>query len=64
MIRYRDMLTGKSRRTAGTFARWYRGGLVVKTWYAVVKLPKSTLYIPYCELTRETKLALPELPSA
>ncbi len=59
---YKDFVTSKLKRTYGRFVKWHIGGIA--SFYAVFTLPASTLFIPACCLTPETKAAIGVEPTA
>ena len=54
MYTYKDLLTGKIRRTRGKFSGWTEPTGLLKTPYAIFQRPKSDLIIPRYLLTKET----------
>lgn len=57
-INYKDIVTGKLKKTRGRFVRWERGG-PLNSIGAIVELPKSVLFIPRYLLTPDSRAALP-----
>jgi len=59
---YRDVLSGKTRRTRGQFERWDGPTGLLKAYYAIFRTPKTVVCVPeYC-LTPESRERLPKSP--
>lgn len=55
---YRDMATGKIKRTRGKFAGWTDPTWPFVSTCAIFQNRCSVLYVPECDLTPETRAAL------
>ena len=59
---YKDFITGKIKRTRGTFEQWSEPTGHLHVRYAIFKNPKGRICVPsYC-LTPETRAAIPAMP--
>ena len=62
MYTYKDIVTGKTKRTRGKFAGWSERTGPLHIRYAIFANPSSHICVPaYC-LTDETRAAIPPIP--
>jgi hypothetical protein len=64
MYTYKDIVTGKIRRTKGKFAYWTEPGGLLNVPYAVFQNPCGAVLVPRYLLTAETKAAIAEIEEA
>lgn len=61
---YREFITGKTRRTHGTFESWQGPTGMLGVFYAVFRTPKTYVCVPEYALTVESRQRLPPLRKA
>lgn len=61
MYTYKDIGTGKIRKTHGEFSGWQKGG-ILGAQCAVFQNARSVIYIPVYLLTPETKAKIGDMP--
>lgn len=58
MYSYKDIVTGKIRRTRGAFAGWTQPTGLLNSRYAIFRNPKGDVLVPRYLLTEETRKAI------
>jgi hypothetical protein len=59
---YKDFISGKVRRTFGTFESWQGPTGPLNAFYAVFRTPKTVVCVPEYSLTIESRQRLPKPP--
>lgn len=60
---YKDLETGKIRRTSGEFECWSERTGILNVRYAIFKTRRTRVYVPFYLLTQETRDAIPPKPT-
>ena len=63
MYTYKDVVSGKIKRTRGTFEQWSEPTGPLNVRYAIFKNPRGRICVPYYLLTKETKELIPPRPT-